>query len=214
MGSLLNFRCPDDLWEAVEAIGKKRHPGGNHHRSNRDYDLTATMLDIVRAGITTLENDPNLLNKTEHKTIDKTEIESMVKEALASELQKSMTFTNESDFATKKDLTELEETLLSLIEEKQTTPTKEKLNSDSPDSYTQNTVATTEPIEVKEGELKSYEESVSYIIDLHRQKTAQNKIVKMLNDGNYSTKSGSGKWTQSMVSGVITSREVKLTAKN
>lgn len=83
MGSLLNFRCPDDLWESVEKIGKERHPGGTHHRSQRDYDLTATMLDIVRAGIAALENDPSLLNKTENKTLDKTEVEAMVKEAIA-----------------------------------------------------------------------------------------------------------------------------------
>jgi hypothetical protein len=83
MGSLLNFRCPDDLWESVERIGKDRHPGGTHHRSQRDYDLTATMLDIVRAGIAALENDPSLLNKTDHKTLDKTEVESIVKEAIA-----------------------------------------------------------------------------------------------------------------------------------
>lgn len=83
MGSLLNFRCPDDLWESVEKIGKERHPGGTHHRSQRDYDLTATMLDIVRAGIAALENDPSLLNKTENKTLDKTEVQAMVKEAIA-----------------------------------------------------------------------------------------------------------------------------------
>jgi hypothetical protein len=84
MGSLLNFRCPNDLWESVEKIGKERHPGGNHHRSQRDYDLTATMLDIVRAGIAALENDPSLLNKTERKTLDKTEIQEMIQEAIAS----------------------------------------------------------------------------------------------------------------------------------
>jgi hypothetical protein len=82
MGSLLNFRCPDDLWQSVEKIGKERHPGGTHHRSQRDYDLTATMLDIVRAGIAALENDPNLLNKTERKTLDKTEVQEMIQEAI------------------------------------------------------------------------------------------------------------------------------------
>ncbi len=83
MGSLLNFRCPDDLWQSVEKIGKERHPGGTHHRSQRDYDLTATMLDIVRAGIAALENDPSLLNKTERKTLDKTEVQEMINQAIA-----------------------------------------------------------------------------------------------------------------------------------
>lgn len=83
MGSLLNFRCPDELWEAVEKIGKERHPGGNHHRSKRDYDLTSTMLDIVRAGIAALEEDPSLLDKTDRKTLDKTEVQEMIQEAIA-----------------------------------------------------------------------------------------------------------------------------------
>jgi hypothetical protein len=83
MGSLLNFRCPDELWESIEKIGKERHPGGSHHRSNRDYDLTATVLDILRAGISALENDPSLLDKTENKTIDKTEVQEMIQAAIA-----------------------------------------------------------------------------------------------------------------------------------
>lgn len=83
MGSLLNFRCPDDLWASIEKLGKDRHPGGEHHRSKRDYDLTATMLDIVRAGIAALENDPSLLDKTDHHTLNKTEVQAMIQAAIA-----------------------------------------------------------------------------------------------------------------------------------
>lgn len=83
MGSLLNFRCPDDLWASIEKIGKERHPGGEHHRSKRDYDLTATVIDILRAGIVNLENDPSLLDKIDHQTVNKTEVEAMIQTAIA-----------------------------------------------------------------------------------------------------------------------------------
>lgn len=84
--SLLNFRCPDDLWAEIEKIGGDRHPvpeAERHHRSSRDYDLTATMLDIIRAGIANINGDPSLLDKTAYKTTDKTEIEAMIRAAIA-----------------------------------------------------------------------------------------------------------------------------------
>lgn len=83
---LLNFRCPDHLWADIESVGKNRHPvpeAERHHRSNRDYDLTATMLDIVRAGISALNSDHSLLDKTEYKTTDKADIEAMIRAAIA-----------------------------------------------------------------------------------------------------------------------------------
>ena len=83
---LLNFRCPDELWESIESVGKSRHPvpeAERHHRSNRDYDLTATMLDIVRAGISALEGNPSLLDKTDYKTTNKADIEAMIRAAIA-----------------------------------------------------------------------------------------------------------------------------------
>lgn len=225
MGSLLNFRCPDDLWASIEKLGKDRHPGGTHHRSQRDYDLTSTMLDIVRAGISALEDDPSLLNKTDGKTINKTEVQEMINQAIAASQTENKTIDKTeiqsmiqaaissaiSSMATKKDLSDFEETVLNLIEEKPATPIKEKFPSEP--GYNQNNVTTTALIEVKEGELKSYNQSIDYIIELSRQKTPQKKIVEALNDGNYSTKSGSGKWTQSMVSAVITSRTAKFTTK-
>lgn len=84
--TLLNFRCPDDLWAAIERIGGDRHPvpeAERHHRSTRDYDLTATVLDIIRAGIVTLDGDESILDKTISKTVNKTDIEAMIHEAIA-----------------------------------------------------------------------------------------------------------------------------------
>lgn len=83
---LLNFRCPEQLWEDIETVGKNRHPvpeSERHHRSSRTYDLTATMLDIVRAGISALNGDHPLLDKTDYKTTDKTDIEAMIRAAIA-----------------------------------------------------------------------------------------------------------------------------------
>jgi len=84
--TLLNFRCPNELWNAIEAVGKERHKlaeAEKHHRSSRDYDLTATMLDIVKAGISALSGDPSLLDKAEYKATDKTDIEAMIRAAIA-----------------------------------------------------------------------------------------------------------------------------------
>jgi hypothetical protein len=239
MGSLLNFRCPDDLWASIEKLGKDRHPGGTHHRSQRDYDLTSTMLDIVRAGISALEDDPSLLNKTdgktinktevqeminqaiasnktENKTIDKTEIESMVQTLISNKLQDSIkivkdaTAMESSVFATKKDLMDLEETILNLIEEKQTVTNKGEVDSLTPS--TPQTLSLSESLQTN-GQ-KSYEDSVNYIIELNRTKISQTKIAKLLNDGGYPTKGGEGNWVQSMVSGVIKSRTVSFTIKD
>jgi hypothetical protein len=217
MGSLLNFRCPDELWASIEKLGKDLHPGGTHHRSQRDYDLTATMLDIVRAGISALENDPSFLNKTGHKTLDKTEVQAMVKEVIAASQTENKTIDKTeiqsmiqvaianvmTSVATKKDLGELEETILNLIEEKQSTPTNKT-----------ETLPVTKPIETKEDERKSYDDSVNYIIELHRQKIPQKKIAEKLNSENYPTKSGIGQWNQSMVSGTLNLKEVKFKQNN
>jgi len=87
---LLNFRCPDDLWAAIEQIGGDRHPvseGEEHHKTNevnpKKFAVTATVLDILRAGISALNGDPSLLDKTEYKTTDKTDIEAMIRAAIA-----------------------------------------------------------------------------------------------------------------------------------
>lgn len=69
MASLVNFRCPDDMLAEIERIGKTRHKTAiRHHRSSRDYDLTATMLEIVAAGIASIDDGYEIPNKTRDNT--------------------------------------------------------------------------------------------------------------------------------------------------
>ena len=44
---LLNFRCPPELLEAIDALGVQRYPTD----SDNGYDRTKTLLDIISAGI-------------------------------------------------------------------------------------------------------------------------------------------------------------------
>jgi hypothetical protein len=51
--TMLNFRCPADLLDTIDALGQKRYPSGTaKHRCDR----TKTLLDILRAGIEALSN--------------------------------------------------------------------------------------------------------------------------------------------------------------
>lgn len=51
--TMLNFRCPAELLDAIDALGQKRYPTeSNKHGCDR----TKTLLDIVRAGIEALSD--------------------------------------------------------------------------------------------------------------------------------------------------------------
>ncbi|MEM6399794.1 MAG: hypothetical protein AAF757_06110 [Cyanobacteria bacterium P01_D01_bin.116] len=63
---LLNFRCPPELLEAIDALGVQRYPSDN----DNGCDRTKTLLDIIEAGIEAL-NDGTVdipISKTECKT--------------------------------------------------------------------------------------------------------------------------------------------------
>jgi hypothetical protein len=49
--TMLNFRCPVELRDAIDALGQKRYPTSNNKHG---CDRTNTLLDIVRAGIEAL----------------------------------------------------------------------------------------------------------------------------------------------------------------
>ena len=51
--TMLNFRCPADLLDAIDAIGQERYPSDT---AKHGCDRTKTLLDIVRAGIEALSD--------------------------------------------------------------------------------------------------------------------------------------------------------------
>lgn len=73
---MLNFRCPDDVWADIDKLGTARHPKGKN-----TFHLTATLLDILKVGLATINDNPDIL--TGGNTVSKTTIEEMVKEAIA-----------------------------------------------------------------------------------------------------------------------------------
>jgi len=76
--TMLNFRCPAELLDAIDALGKELYPSAT---AKHGCDRTKTLLDIVRAGIEALSGDTVLQvsdtivrhSKTEGKTKSKTE---------------------------------------------------------------------------------------------------------------------------------------------
>jgi len=49
---MLNFRCPTEVLEAIDSLGKERYPANSKH----GYDRSKTLMDIVRAGIEALSD--------------------------------------------------------------------------------------------------------------------------------------------------------------
>jgi hypothetical protein len=76
--TMLNFRCPAELLDAIDALGQERYPSEN---AKHGCDRTKTLLDIVRAGIEALSGETVLQvsdtivrhSKTDSKTDSKTE---------------------------------------------------------------------------------------------------------------------------------------------
>jgi len=76
--TMLNFRCPAELLDAIDALGQELYPS---ETAKHGCDRTKTLLDIVRAGIEALSGDTVLQmsdsivrrSKTESKTSCKTE---------------------------------------------------------------------------------------------------------------------------------------------
>jgi hypothetical protein len=51
--TLLNFRCPSELLDAIDLLGQERHPS---EIAKHGCDRSKTLLDILRAGIEALSN--------------------------------------------------------------------------------------------------------------------------------------------------------------
>src|SRR4028119_1486197 len=49
---MLNFRCPTEVLEAIDSLGKERYPANTKHGCDR----SKTLMDIVRAGIEALSD--------------------------------------------------------------------------------------------------------------------------------------------------------------
>lgn len=49
----LTFRCPDEVLEAIDNLGKERYPAANN---NHGCDRSKTLIDIMRAGIEALND--------------------------------------------------------------------------------------------------------------------------------------------------------------
>ncbi len=50
--TMLNFRCPSSVLEAIDSLGKERYPANTKHGCDR----SKTLMDIVRAGIEALSD--------------------------------------------------------------------------------------------------------------------------------------------------------------
>ena len=49
---MLNFRCPSEVLEAIDNLGKERYPANTKHGCDR----SKTLMDIMRAGIEALSD--------------------------------------------------------------------------------------------------------------------------------------------------------------
>ncbi|MEG4408918.1 hypothetical protein [Microcoleus sp. MON2_D5] len=51
----LTFRCPDEVLEAIDNLGKERYPAADT-KHGHGYDRSKTLIDIMRAGIKALSD--------------------------------------------------------------------------------------------------------------------------------------------------------------
>jgi hypothetical protein len=91
MAKLINFRCPENLEADIAKIGLKFYSKEiKDGTKDRGYDLTATMLAILRAGIDSItsqglcltedKTERNTASITSHKTEDITELQTAIAE--------------------------------------------------------------------------------------------------------------------------------------
>jgi hypothetical protein len=71
--TMLNFRCPADLLDVIDALGQKHYPS---ETAKHGCDRTKTLLDILRAGVGALSNGSVVLpmsdNKVRHSKTENT----------------------------------------------------------------------------------------------------------------------------------------------
>ena len=58
----LTFRCPDEVLEAIDNLGKERYPAAN---TKHGCDRSKTLIDIMRAGIEALNDGSVVIPATE-----------------------------------------------------------------------------------------------------------------------------------------------------
>jgi hypothetical protein len=72
--TMLNFRCPAELLDAIDTLGQERHPS---ETTKHGCDRTKTLLDILRAGIEALSNGSVVLPMSD-KTIRHSKTENVI----------------------------------------------------------------------------------------------------------------------------------------
>jgi hypothetical protein len=72
--TLLNFRCPSELLDAIDVLGQERHPSAT---AKHGCDRTKTLLDIVRAGIEALSNGAIVLPVSD-KTVRHSKVDNAI----------------------------------------------------------------------------------------------------------------------------------------
>ena len=61
--TMLNFRCPADILDAIDAIGRELYPS---ETAKHGCDRTKTLLDIVQAGIKALSDGGTVLHSSDN----------------------------------------------------------------------------------------------------------------------------------------------------
>jgi hypothetical protein len=72
--TMLNFRCPAELLDAIDTLGQERHPS---ETTKHGCDRTKTLLDILRAGIEALSNGSVVL-PTSDNTVRHSKTENVI----------------------------------------------------------------------------------------------------------------------------------------
>ena len=84
----LSFRCPQDMLDAIDSIGREHYPTDKNSKTNSGCDRSKTLFHIIQAGIAAI-TDGNIQievrqSKTDSKTaIDQGELTELVKKLIA-----------------------------------------------------------------------------------------------------------------------------------
>ncbi|MEG4504238.1 hypothetical protein QUA81_09000 [Microcoleus sp. F6_B4] len=77
--TMLNFRCPTEILDAIDAIGRERYPS---ETTKHGCDRSKTLLDIVRVGIEALSDESIVLqlsdNNVRHNDVRQSKTEATV----------------------------------------------------------------------------------------------------------------------------------------
>ncbi|MBD2667270.1 hypothetical protein [Richelia sinica] len=87
----LSFRCPHDMLEAIDSIGRQHYPTDKNSKTNSGCDRSKTLFHIIQAGIAALTDGDIQIevrpSKTYSKTaIDQGELEELVKKLIGENL--------------------------------------------------------------------------------------------------------------------------------